>query len=439
MLDREISNRIEDVTKSFMYVLINYKHIKKAKRLSHEFNLAGSVSENGFSSRMFHIVSNNADDNNNYNNNNNNNNYNNNSNNNNNNTWNLDHQLSSKDVGDDKNIWDLEADIESVFMEIGVGYRHCIHDIPSKKGFLRINLRQNGCSNQKMFRVDSTTTNVKYRWLKHEKLTNFSNSEDGYLMTYRLKDNLLYDKFELHRPEKAHFIKTNIKTIISFALSIPHNKFILSNIYRYKTKATCKAGFNVAYLNKNFSLSTDFAIIIRLQWKPAHQVAWETRPKNWPVNTTDIFRYYTGYVIAKPSSEDKHNQRTTEFRYSFGLIERKLASMQSDQQRRTYLIFKSLYYKIIAPLNKDIMTSYLAKTIMMWTCEQFPPHDKTFWNTTKQGIRNTVIYLFTKLEKACRTSHLPYYFIPDINLLDSRNLAGNLTTAQKTELLQKVI
>ena len=107
--------------------------------------------------------------------------------------------------------------------------------------------------------------------------------------------------------------------------------------------------------------------------------------------------------------------------------------MQSDQQRRTYLIFKSLYYKIIAPLNKDIMTSYLAKTIMMWTCEQFPPHDKTFWNTTKQGIRNTVIYLFTKLEKACRTSHLPYYFIPDINLLDSRNLAGNLTTAQKTE------
>ena len=408
-------------------MMTNFKYLKKDKYLPYEFNLAGSVSENGFSSRMFHIASDEDDANNNKNNGK--------------KTWDPDYQLSSNDASD-KNIWDLEADVETVSMVIGAGYRHCIHEIPSKKGFLRINLHQNGCNNQKMTHIQenlTTTTKPLYRTVTHEKLVNLSSRENGYLMTYRMKDNLLYDNFELHRPEKAQIIESHIKTISSFALNVPHNKFLLANIYRNRTKATCKAGFNVSYLKKKFSLSVDFAIIIRLQWKPTHQVAWEKRPRNWPANTTHIFRDYTGYVIAKPSSEDKHNQHTTEFRYSFGLMERKLVSMQSAQQRRTYLIFKSLYYKLIVPLDKDIMTSYLAKTIMMWACERFPPHNNTFWNNTTQGIRNTIIYLFTELEKACRTGHLPYYFIPEINLLDSGNLAGTTTTAQMKELLQKVM
>ena len=364
------------MSRSILSLVNHIRNIGNQQYPMYEFNLAGSIAENGFSSRIFYAA--------------------------------------------EKN-WKLEADVETVSMVIDAGYRHCIQEIAAKKGFLRVELRKDGCSSEQMIVAE---VGKPYRLLEHNLLANFS-SNDGYLMTYRVKNHVLYDNFQLHKPKKARYIEDAIKLASSFALNIPYAELSVSNLYRNETKATCEAGYNMAYLNKNFSLSADFSFIIRLQWKPTVQVVWEKRQRNWPSNATYIFQDYTGYVIAKPSVAEKHNPQTTEFRYSFGLMERKLTSMQSAEQRRTYLIFKSLYYKMIVPLDKENLTSYLAKTIMLWTCEKFSPDNRTFWSNTAQGVRNTVIYLFTELKEACQTGHLPYFFIPEINLLENIAEATN--------------
>ena len=62
---------------------------------------------------------------------------------------------------------------------------------------------------------------------------------------------------------------------------------------------------------------------------------------------------------------------------------------------------------------KNYLTSYLAKTTMMWTCEGV---DRSWWTQQNAGECLTVLLLI--LQSALETRTLRHYFVSTVNLLE---------------------
>eukprot|EP00111_Clytia_hemisphaerica_P001271 TCONS_00003626-protein len=265
----------------------------------------------------------------------------------------------------------FEADIETHFLRISHKYQHCIEAVPYKIGFLKINMKKNGCHQM------TYEKNMKpFRSLEMNKeIENLTLNEDGYVLTYEAKKKLLYDRYSLVEDGPGD-LKNSIegmRTAFALLLNVPLSKVNITNSYRNITKATCEAGFDLVYDKQKISLSADFSTIFKIVWKPKIIIDWENRQRKWPKNVQEIFKTDEGYIIAKPSTNERHNTKTIEFRYSFAHVERKLISMQSATQRIVYLIFKSIFYRLIIPINKDKISSFFGKNIMMKLCEEKPP------------------------------------------------------------------
>ena len=120
-----------------------------------------------------------------------------------------------------------------------------------------------------------------------------------------------------------------------------------------------------------------------------------------------------------------------DFRYTFSHIERKLMSMLSQQQMFVYFLFKSIFYKHVKSLRPDVIQSYCCKTVMLWTCEKFDPHN-LFWGENWESTVQAVLYLFKELSAAFHRGILQNYFIKQINVID------NLPKRLKDVLTQKI-
>ena len=62
---------------------------------------------------------------------------------------------------------------------------------------------------------------------------------------------------------------------------------------------------------------------------------------------------------------------------------------------------------------KNYLTSYLAKTTMMWTCEGV---DRSWW--TQQNAGECLTVLLVTLQSALETRTLRHYFVSTVNLLE---------------------
>lgn len=169
-----------------------------------------------------------------------------------------------------------------------------------------------------------------------------------------------------------------------------------------------------------------------MTWWPEVAKEWVTRKRNWPDYATVKKLTRVGYIITKPSDDNKFNIETTELRYSFANVERELVNMRSDQQNIIYLLFKSMVYKHLKPLDKENIHSFIGKTVMFWTCEEHGMDDPV-WKSDHQSTICTVTYLFKKLLKYIEEDdHLPYYFIPSINVIEK------MTDGLKRNVVSKI-
>ena len=162
---------------------------------------------------------------------------------------------------------------------------------------------------------------------------------------------------------------------------------------------------------KFFRISYDCVPMIRLQWWPDVANEWKVRQRVWPSEHVIQELTQIGYVIGKP--QNKGDRNSTDLRYAFSHIEHKLVNMRSKRQKMIYLIFKILWVKHVKPFNPDKISSFIAKTVMFWMCEEIHPDD-AWWSRHYHEILND---LFQKMLDAFENSFLPYYFIPDINVL----------------------
>ena len=300
----------------------------------------------------------------------------------------------------------FELDIEFIFFQISKSHKYCIHEISEKPGFVRIKLTGN-CGNL-------TDSGRKTK----DHLEEVALCEEGYAKTFSLKeiwlDGLL--DFSPNRLERA---VRGLQWSLAFVLNVPLSKITITNPYRKISKAVCEVAYDVEYANQKWTLSSDVSIVMRLDWKPRFLLNWEKRERSWPSNVSGKLVKKESFIIAKPSSAERDNVNTTEFRYSFGHVERKLVSLQTPIQRVVYLIFKSIFYKHILPLDSEKISSFLAKSIMLNTCEKIPSDDKTFWSSEPKTVRKVVLYLLSKLQEECIKGFLPYPFISEINILEN--------------------
>ena len=77
-----------------------------------------------------------------------------------------------------------------------------------------------------------------------------------------------------------------------------------------------------------------------------------------------------------------------------------------------------MFYKWIKPIDSETITSFFTKTVMFWVCEEYSPKSR-MWR--KKSCIRTLNYLFRQLLLALEVNHLPYYFIPSINVIEAVN------------------
>ena len=142
------------------------------------------------------------------------------------------------------------------------------------------------------------------------------------------------------------------------------------------------------------------------------------------------------YLVPRPSDG---KSETNEFRWSFSMAEQALVKLMKTSQRRTYFLFKMMFYRYIIPLH-DQLCSYMTKTTMLWACQQFPPAH-AIWSD--DAVFHSVHYLLLKLQFYFHSGHLPMFFIPEINLLEdipreTHGIIAKKIASIRTNLVQNV-
>ena len=307
---------------------------------------------------------------------------------------------------------EVEADIQFTLFEIPPSHKNIVKDIPGRKGFVKL------CAEDDVLWSFSTKTTWKIKRKKfetyHEKII-----MDGYLNPYFLKKELA-----------RHLqIEINSRCVIESLLTTSVGEKVQLIIQPPKiTKATVESGFDVYVSGKHIaSAAWDVATVIRIKWWPDVAREWIFRDRNWPSQLFVTKMTKMAYLITKPSDEQKS---TLEMRYSFAHLERELVLKRSSDQGYIYLIFKSMFYKWVKPIDSETISSFVAKTIMFWASEKYPP-DSKMWQ--KASSIYAVTYLFRELLSALEKNHLPYYFIPCINVIEKVNDTLRMKLTSKIE------
>ena len=300
---------------------------------------------------------------------------------------------------------ELELDLEMTMFELGKEFKSVVREVDGKPGFLRINILEDGeikVSNEVLnfFEAATTPTELQY----------FMDSE-GYLLSNRIKAVYNWEMFD---GQLDHNLIKFTKMVASYITKTPIDHISNPSINSKFTKATTTFGFDLYIRNQlRLKTSSDFAFVLKLNW-PLN--IYGDLLKRWR-NTSIPVHLITqelnvGYIIAKPSNEDRSYLDSTEFRYSFAHIERKLIKLQSPAQRKVYLLFKSLLYSELKPIDPDHLSSYICKCTMFWFIEKHGP-----WTNQIKSMTNVLKHLLRNLFEYFERKFMPYYFVPQINVL----------------------
>ena len=295
---------------------------------------------------------------------------------------------------------EVELDLEFTVIEIPSTHKYIVEDVANKKGFVKMSIKKNLLPyiNGINWQVDGKDFHDYF-----DEIT-----KNGYLMPYYFKQKVL-EKVEYRNGDRE------IEFIIAAALNTKPDAIKITQPVQEVTKAAVGNYLDLFIQDRPImKISWDVVIVFRIKWWPDVAKEWILRERNWP--NLNIIKELTevSYIIPKPSDELKFDKDTMELRYSFGHLERELISRRSSEQRYIYLVFKSMFYKWIKPLDDDRIQSYVAKTTMLWVCERYPP-DNSIWQS--KSTTTTLTLLFRELLSAFQKGNLPYYFIPSINVI----------------------
>ena len=277
-------------------------------------------------------------------------------------------------------------------------HRHCIKDF-NKTGFVRVEVTPS----EAYWRMFFTSFSLNLELM--EGIIN----EMCYLKTYAVKELLILSK---------SLRSTHHRLWLSVILDIPLRKVDVKQS-RKVTKSTSEQT-NEIYLDGELKgiLHMDMSILFRLDWSCRYNEIWQKRKRLWPDVQMLSEELNISYLIAKTSREEKRNKNATEFKYSFSHIENKIMSLLSQNQRTVFYTVKAIFKLYVKPHSEVYLPSFLVKNTLLWICEQTPP-DHPLWKCkTEQDFLNTLRHFFVRLMRNFKDGFLPYYFIPEINLIE---------------------
>jgi len=228
----------------------------------------------------------------------------------------------------------MDIDAEMNIAELPDIYRKCVID-DINPGFTQMQVMNNGCDFSE--RVDFSIEN------KSDVM-----DKDGFLLPNKVKDYIL--RTTTNKVHNQIPFNTNIEKLSAF-FQAPID---VISFYENVTKATYLQQYHLYVQDKFYLfLSFDIATTFRLAWMSNYTKIWMKRKRLWPRLELLTSELNTSYIITKPSYEQKNNKLTRELRYSFSHIERKIISMQSNEQRVVYFISKTIFYSWVKPLESD--------------------------------------------------------------------------------------
>ena len=318
-----------------------------------------------------------------------------------------------------------EVDIEAIMIQIPYYMKDKVRDIEGNPGY--VNVRADEELLEQANEIGWKITDITRRdW------TN-ATSSDGWLKPYSIKEATL-KRMPITKTttEKLEPILADVFNMKSEDVSITTTQVI--------TKSTVQSDIMI---NINaapfFKISCDIVTLLELTWWPTIAEEWKSRKRRWPSSTEIEKLSRFCYIINKPSSIERDNEETKEFRYSFPHVERELVRMRSRHQNKVYLIFKIMFLKWIKPLDPERISSFIPKTIMFWASEEFPSRHE-MWNKDFDSMLYALTYLFLQTKEAFEKHNLPYFFINTVNVIEiiPKDIV-NVVSVRIRELLRNLV
>ncbi|KAH3865675.1 hypothetical protein DPMN_028717 [Dreissena polymorpha] len=142
---------------------------------------------------------------------------------------------------------------------------------------------------------------------------------------------------------------------------------------------------------------------------------WAARPRHWP--PTEVVKYVVSLgafltPVGLKGSEYQH----VEWRVCFNAGEIELISNLNDTQTKLYVLLKMIKNDVLHPRKKEV-SSYTLKNIVLWMAENNPQA-----SFHKKSILQWLHEALDALRVALITLELPYYMIPERNLMATSGL-----------------
>ncbi|XP_052263892.1 uncharacterized protein LOC127867016 isoform X1 [Dreissena polymorpha] len=144
---------------------------------------------------------------------------------------------------------------------------------------------------------------------------------------------------------------------------------------------------------------------------------WAARPRHWP--PTEVVQYIVSLgAFLTPVGFKGSEYQHVEWRVCFNAGEIELISNLNATQTKLYVLLKMIKNDVLHPRKKEV-TSYTLKNIVLWMAENNPQA-----SFHKKSILQWLHEALDALRVALITLELPYYMIPERNLMATSGLDG---------------
>ncbi|KAH3865162.1 uncharacterized protein LOC127869735 [Dreissena polymorpha] len=142
---------------------------------------------------------------------------------------------------------------------------------------------------------------------------------------------------------------------------------------------------------------------------------WAARPRHWPPPEA-VQRVVSLGAFLTPVGFKGSEYQHVEWRVCFNAGEIELISNLNDTQTKLYVVLKMIKNDVLHPRKKEV-SSYTLKNIVLWMAENNPQasfHKKSLLQWLHEAL--------DALRVALITLELPYYMIPERNLMATSGL-----------------
>ncbi|XP_052267827.1 uncharacterized protein LOC127869363 isoform X3 [Dreissena polymorpha] len=161
-------------------------------------------------------------------------------------------------------------------------------------------------------------------------------------------------------------------------------------------------------------LHTDNVISLRCRC-PGILSRWAERTRHWPPPDI-VHKVVTMGSFVTPVGFRGSEYQHLEWRICFNTGENELMSSLNNTQVYIYVLLKMVVKDVLKPVKKEI-TSYTVKNIILWIAENNPQaqfNESSLFYWLRDGLE--------KLRTAILKIELPYYMIPERNLMEACGL-----------------